>query len=132
MPSDAPPARLVDAFLGERIERTSSAPLSATALGVLKADLISVIALAEDGDVRSLVTPDGRSLKLQLEQTRAPQPVQRVYQAQPEVSVRIMCRDVAYSLPGQERGRFAACRTDTGSWELSQPALPVAATGHAL
>jgi hypothetical protein len=34
--------------------------------------------------------------------------------------VKVMCRDVAYAFPGQERGRFAACEGADGVWTMAR------------
>jgi len=36
------------------------------------------------------------------------------------MKVSVICRDVAYAFPGQERGRFAACQSPTGGWVLAR------------
>ena len=46
--------------------------------------------------------------------------VTRGYAEQPVVNVSVMCRDVAYALPGQERGRFSACQGADGQWMLAR------------
>ena len=36
------------------------------------------------------------------------------------MKVSVMCRDIAYAFPGQERGRFAACQAPEGGWVLAR------------
>ncbi|MFN3312723.1 MAG: hypothetical protein ACK46Q_04570 [Hyphomonas sp.] len=114
--------KTVDVFVGERVARTSASVLPEDGLASLKADFLRHVESSEDGAVQTLTTPDGRRLEIRFEQTINLEPVTRSYEQPAPVAVSIMCRDVAYVLPGQERGRFAACRSEGGSWELARPA----------
>ncbi len=114
--------RTVDAFVGERVTRTTAGVLPEDGLASLKADFLRHVETSEDGAVQTLTTPDGRRLEIRFEQTISREPVTRSHEQPASVAVSVMCRDVAYVLPGQERGRFAACRNAGGSWELARPA----------
>ncbi|MDP3458404.1 MAG: hypothetical protein Q8S09_03925, partial [Hyphomonas sp.] len=50
--------------------------------------------------------------------------VTRSYLLPVDVTVRVMCRDVAYAFPGQERGRFAACEGADGTWTMARASTP--------
>lgn len=114
----------VETFVSERVERTASGILPEAALASLKSDFLRHVESSADGAVHNLTTPDGRRLEIRFEQATNREPVTRSYTEPPPVAVSIMCRDVAYVLPGQEQGRFAACRNAGGSWELARPAGP--------
>ena len=48
------------------------------------------------------------------------------------VTVRVMCRDVAYEFAGQEHGRFATCQAPDGSWTLARATDVVKVTSASL
>ena len=133
-----PRLRTADVFLAERAQRSSAAGMDAGALETMQASFIRLAATAADGSAHTLTTPDGRVLEVRFERTEALSPsqvevravggwpmangaVNRAYDAPPAVNVSVMCRDVAYVIPGQERGRFAACQGQEGGWMLAKP-----------
>lgn len=128
-------ARPVDDFIAERAEYTAGHSLEAPALDVLKSDFLRLVETSADGTHHQLLTPDGRPLLIHFERTVPVDPVTASIQAigynpaaegsvtrgylEPvDVNVRVMCRDVAYAFPGQERGRFAACESEAGVWTM--------------
>lgn len=138
----APTLRTADVFLGERVQLTAGGELEASALEAMQADFLRLIATAGDGSAHTLTAPDGRALEVRFERTEALAPAQvevravggwpvaggavtRAYDAQPVVNVSVMCRDVAYVIPGQERGRFAVCQGAEGGWMLARPSATV-------
>lgn len=129
--------RPVDDFIAERAEYTAGRALDAEALAVLKSDFIALVEASPDGAHHELTTPDGRSLLIHFERTITVDPakasihaigyvptaegfVTRAYVQPIEVNVSVMCRDVAYAFPGQERGRFAACEGADGTWTMAR------------
>ena len=129
--------RPVDDFIAERAEYTSTEPLNPSLLGALKADFLGLVEGSADGTHHQLTIPDGRTLLIHIERTLPVDPMQASIQAigynssvdaevtrtylQPvDVNVKIMCRDVAYAFPGQERGRFAACEGTGGVWTMAR------------
>jgi hypothetical protein len=112
-------------------------PLDPSALGVLKADFLALVEGSADGTHHELTTPDGRALLIHIERTVPVDPmrasiqtisynpsadgaVTRAYLQPIDVNVKVMCRDVAYAFPGQERGRFAACEGADGVWTMAR------------
>ncbi len=133
--------RPVDDFIAERAEYTAGRALDAAALDVLKADFIKLVEASPDGSHHELLTPDGRPLLIHFERTLPVDPmkasihaigyapsadgyVTRSYLLPVDVTVRVMCRDVAYAFPGQERGRFAACEGADGTWTMARASTP--------
>lgn len=129
--------RPVDDFIAERAEHTAGKPLDPSALGVLKADFLALVEGSADGTHHELTTPDGRALLIHIERTVPVDPmraqvqtisynpsadgaVTRAYLQPIDVNVKVMCRDVAYAFPGQERGRFAACEGADGIWTMAR------------
>ncbi len=129
--------RPVDDFIAERTRYTSGELLNPSALNVLKADFLALVEGSADGTHHQLTTPDGRTLLIHIEQTAPVDPmrasiqaisynssadgaVTRAYLHPVDVNVKIMCRDVAYAFPGQERGRFAACEGSDGVWTMAR------------
>ncbi len=123
-------------FIAERAEYTAGQKLEAAALDVLRADFIQLVEASPDGSHHELRTPDGRTLLIHFERTLQVEPlkasvqaigytsangaVTRTYIQPASVDVRVMCRDVAYAFPGQERGRFAACEGEGGTWTMAR------------
>ena len=131
--------RGADVFIGERVALTSSDAIGVDAMSALQKEFLRIVAISPDGTRHQLTTPDGRSIEIGFERTQlvaageanlrtvgysADQaaPVTRGYAEQPVVNVSVMCRDVAYALPGQERGRFSACQGKDGQWMLARQA----------
>jgi len=129
--------RPVDDFIAERAEYTAGKPLDPAALDVLKADFLALVKGSADGTHHELTTPDGRALLIHIERTVPVDPVRaqvqtisynpsaddtvtRAYLQPVDVNVKVMCRDVAYAFPGQERGRFAACEGAGGVWTMAR------------
>jgi hypothetical protein len=129
--------RPVDDFIAERAEYTAGRTLDAAALDVLKSDFIKLVEGSADGTHHELLTPDGRPLLIHFERTLPVDPMKATVQAigyapsadglitraylQPvDVTVSVMCRDVSYAFPGQERGRFAACEGGDGTWKMAR------------
>lgn len=129
--------RPVDDFIAERAEYTAGRALDAAALDVLKSDFIKLVEGSADGTHHELLTPDGRPLLIHFERTVPVDPmkasiqaigyapsadgfVTRAYLQPVDVTVSVMCRDVSYAFPGQERGRFAACEGADGTWTMAR------------
>lgn len=129
--------RPVDDFIAERAEYTAGRELDVAALAVLKSDFLALVEASPDGTHHELTTPDGRPLLIHFERTVPVDPlkasisaigyapsaggaVTRAYLQPVSVNVHVMCRDVAYAFPGQERGRFAACQGDDGTWRMAR------------
>ncbi|KJS35916.1 MAG: hypothetical protein VR74_14785 [Hyphomonas sp. BRH_c22] len=106
-------------------------------VNVLKADFLNLVETQQDGTTQILQTPDGRTLSIRIERSlsrevSAPGVRQITYNAPHSDSVvrfvsdvvpmkvSVICRDVAYAFPGQERGRFAACQSPAGGWVLAR------------
>jgi len=134
-PADA--RRGADVFLAERVALTTSQPVSVEAMSGLQAEFVRLVAVSPDGTAHQMATPDGRQIQITFERTQLVEagvanlrtigysagdaaPVTRGYGEQPVVNVSVMCRDVAYALPGQERGRFSACQGADGHWMLAR------------
>ena len=130
-------AQTVDSFIAERVELTASQALDSNMINTMQADFLRLVETQQDGTTQILQTPDGRSLSILIERSVSrdvSQPTVRpiVYNAPPSDSVvrfvtdvvpmkvSVICRDVAYAFPGQERGRFAACQSPTGGWVLAR------------
>ena len=129
--------RPVDDFIAERAEYTAGRTLDAGALDLLKSDFIKLVEGSADGTHHELLTPDGRPLLIHFERTVPVDPmkasiqaigyapsadgfVTRAYLQPVDVTVSVMCRDVSYAFPGQERGRFAACEGADGTWTMAR------------
>ncbi len=129
--------RPVDDFIAERAEYTAGRALDPAALDVLKTDFIKLVEDSADGTHHELLTPDGRPLLIHFERTVPVDPmkasiqsigyapltddfVTRAYLQPVDVTVSVMCRDVSYAFPGQERGRFAACEGADGTWTMAR------------
>jgi hypothetical protein len=137
-PAPAPvTARNVDAFMAERVELTAAQALDSEMINTLRADFLRLVESQADGATQILKTPDGRDLTILIERStnrEASKSTVRTieYTAQPTDSVvrfvsdvipmkvSVMCRDIAYAFPGQERGRFAACQASEGGWVLAR------------
>lgn len=136
--------RGADVFIGERVALTSGEAIGADAMSGLQSEFLRALAISPDGTHRSLATPDGRSIDIRFERTQLiavseanlrtvgyspaeSAPVTRGYAEPPVVNVSVMCRDVAYALPGQERGRFSACQGADGQWMFARTGVPSAA-----
>ncbi len=129
--------RPVDDFIAERAEYTAGRALDAAALDILKSNFIKLVEGSADGTHHELLTPDGRPLLIHFERTVPVDPmkasiqaigyapsadgfVTRAYLQPVDVTVSVMCRDVSYAFPGQERGRFAACEGADGTWTMAR------------
>ncbi|MEQ9505502.1 MAG: hypothetical protein RLO80_04475 [Hyphomonas sp.] len=128
--------RSADDFIAERAEYTAGQTLDAAALDVMRSDFIRLVEASPDGSHHELRTPDGRTLLIHFERTVQVDPlkasaqaigyssvdgsVTRAYLQPVNVDVHVMCRDVAYAFPGQERGRFAACEGEGGVWTMAR------------
>ncbi|MFN7178428.1 cell envelope integrity protein TolA [Hyphomonas sp.] len=129
--------RPVGDFIAERAEYTAGRALDQAGLDALKADFLALVEASADGTHHELTTPDGRPLLIHFERTVPVDPlkasistigyapsadgaVTRAYLQPVSVNVYVMCRDVAYAFPGQERGRFAACQGDDGTWRMAR------------
>lgn len=129
--------RPVDEFIAERAEYTAGHELDDAGLATLRADFLTLVEESPDGSHHELTTPDGRALLIHFERTVPVDPmkasvhaigylpssvdaVTRGYLQPVSVNVHVMCRDVAYAFPGQERGRFAACQGDDGTWRMAR------------
>jgi len=133
--------RSADVFIGERVALTTDKVISADAMSDVQIEFLRLIAISPDNTAHQLATPDGRRIEVSFERTQLVSvgqanlrtigyssgegaPVTRGYTEQPVVNVSVMCRDVAYALPGQERGRFSACQDADGHWMLARTADP--------
>lgn len=135
--------RGADVFLAERTALTSSGRIDAVEMAGLQQQFTRLVGSSPDGALHQLRAPDGRAIEVTFERTELVEamqanlrtvgysadgqaPVTRAYGEQPVVNVSVMCRDVAYSIPGQERGRFSACQGADGHWMLARlaPAAP--------
>ena len=129
--------RGADVFIGERVALTAGDTISAEAMTRLQKEFARLVVISPDGTKHQLATPDGRRIDISFERTQLvsageanlrtvgysvdqSEPVSRAYADQPVVNVSVMCRDVAYALPGQERGRFSACQGADGQWMLAR------------
>ncbi|MBU4165000.1 MAG: hypothetical protein KKF36_12800 [Alphaproteobacteria bacterium] len=132
--------RPVDDFIAERAEYTAGQALDVAGLDALKLDFLALVETSADGTHHQLLTPDGRPLLIHFERTLsvdaatasvqaigyAPSAdgfVSRPYIEPVNVNVKVMCRDVAYAFPGQERGRFAACQDVDGVWTMARASM---------
>ena len=123
--------------MAERAELTAAQALDSNMLNSLRTDFLRLVDTEADGATQTLKTPDGRALTILIERSttrEASKPTVRTiaYTARPTDSVvrlvsdvvpmkvSVMCRDIAYAFPGQERGRFAACQSPTGGWILAR------------
>lgn len=130
-------AQAVDEFVAERVELTASQALDSSMVNVLKADFLNLVETQQDGTTQILRTPDGRTLSILIERSLSHQAskasVREITHDAPHsdsvvrfvteivpMKVSVICRDVAYAFPGQERGRFAACQSPTGGWVLAR------------
>ena len=127
----------IDDFIAERTEYTAGRALDVAALNALKSDFLRLVETSADGAHHQLTTPDGRPLLIHFERTVSIDPmkasfhaisyssqpdhlVTRAYLQPVDVNVKVMCRDVSYAFPGQERGRFAACEGANGTWTMAR------------
>lgn len=141
-PADA--RRSADVFIGERVALTAGEAISVEAMSRLQEEFGRLVGVSPDGTSHHLPTPDGRQIMITFEDTQLVDttsanlrtvgysaadvsPVTRAYGEPPVVNVSVMCRDVAYSIPGQERGRFSACRGADGQWMLARTAAAAVA-----
>ena len=130
-------ARNVDAFMAERVELTAAQALDSNMLNALRTDFLRLVDTQADGATQTLKTPDGRALTILIERSTTRESSKSTvrtieYTAPPTDSVvrfvsdvvpmkvSVMCRDIAYAFPGQERGRFAACQAPEGGWVLAR------------
>lgn len=137
--------RGADVFIGERVALTAGDTISAEAMTRLQKEFARLVVISPDGTKHQLATPDGRRIDISFERTQLVsageanlrtvgytvgkgEPVNRAYAEQPVVNVSVMCRDIAYALPGQERGRFSACQGADGQWMLAR--LSAATAGN--
>ena len=141
-PFEAPPvaepvSQKVEDFIVRRVQRTAAKPLDEAALDEVKAAFLNVLNTAPDGAESEIATPDGRRVSVKIEQTTTREQTRSVirtirytvseYSAvqrniadvRPSV-VPVTCRDISYAIPGQERGRFAACESGKGEWLISR------------
>jgi hypothetical protein len=135
--SRPPPARAADDFIVERVQLTAAQALDSNMVNVMRTDFLHLVEAQKDGATQILQTPDGRTLSILIERSVSrdvskPSVRPIVYNAPPSGSVvqfvtdivpmkvSVMCRDVAYAFPGQERGRFAACQSPAGGWVLAR------------
>lgn len=127
----------VDLFMVERMQKTAQAPIASPELVDFRAFFLDVLRDTPDGQTVTGETPDGRTVLVTIEQTRpivVSQPVVRpinytaatrtealryVADVRPAKAT-ILCKDVNYAFPGQERGRFAACPDGNGDWTISR------------
>lgn len=137
-----------ETFLANRAQRTAPAPLSDADLQQVQAAFRTVLDTAADGATPTIALADGRSISLVLERTVAREmgqstvravtytpavnAVTRVVAEPAPVTVRVMCRDVAYDFAGQEHGRFAACQAPNGGWTLARATDKVKLTAASL
>ncbi|MGE6696732.1 hypothetical protein ACQKH5_03515 [Hyphomonas sp. NPDC076900] len=143
-PADA--RRGADVFVAERVALTSGETISVEAMSGLQAEFVRLVAVSPDGAAHQMAAPDGRQIEITFERTQLVEagaanvrtigyaaddaaPVTRGYAEQPVVNVSVMCRDVAYAIPGQERGRFSACRGADGHWMLARTGDPSVGQG---
>ncbi|MBY9065854.1 hypothetical protein K1X12_03040 [Hyphomonas sp. WL0036] len=138
--------RGADVFLGERVALTAGAAINVDEMSGLQQQFVRLVGASPDATLHRLSTPDGRQVEVTFERTQlvgtaqanlrtvgysadTSAPVTRTYSEQPAVNVSVMCRDVAYAIPGQERGRFSACQGADGHWMLARTAASVASAG---
>lgn len=143
-PADA--RRGADVFVAERVALTTGETISVDAMSGLQTEFVRLVAVSPDGAAHQMAAPDGRQIEITFERTQLVEagaanlrtigysaddaaPVTRGYAEQPVVNVSVMCRDVAYAIPGQERGRFSACRGADGHWMLARTADPSVGQG---
>jgi len=145
---DAGSPQTPETFLVNRIERTAAKPLAAGDLQAVQQAFRAILDTGADGSKQELTAPDGRAVSILLERTvsremgqstvrtvsytPAVNAVTRVVTEQAPVTVRVMCRDVAYEFAGQEHGRFAACQAPDGSWTLARATDVVKVTSASL
>ncbi|RAN34188.1 coiled-coil domain-containing protein [Hyphomonas pacifica] len=126
----------VEDFIVRRVQVASDVTFTEEALDPLRADFLELVNGAQDGSRSILVTPDGRQVEIFMEQTLirdVNRPVIRTVsysvshsdamQRSVETAaerVPVTCRDIAYAIPGAERGRFAACESGKGDWLISR------------
>ena len=132
--TDSP--RTVDEFMAQRLLRSANADIEAGRLEAFKAAFIEQIAMAADGETINGTSPDGRSLRFTIEQSRQSahsMPTSRTIDygagrysetlnltsVVTPAKVNITCRDLSYSIERSESGRFAACQTPQGEWTLA-------------
>ncbi len=132
--------RTVPEFITERVQRTAKAPVSDSQLVAMRADFIRLLETERDGTRHTLKTPDGRDMNVLLESSQPKEwsvtsvrylgtsgldaasgdtSLRYVSEPAPQ-TLSIMCRDVSYAFPGQESGRFAACKTPDGNWAMAR------------
>ena len=126
----------VEDFIVRRVQAASDVTFTEEALSPLRADFLELVNGAQDGSRSILVTPDGRQVEIFMEETltrNVNRPVirtvsysvsqydavQRSVETAAE-QVPVTCRDIAYAIPGVERGRFAACESGKGDWLISR------------
>lgn len=145
---DATSPQTPESFLVNRIERTAAKPLAAGDLQAVQQAFRAILDTGADGSKQVLTAPDGRAVSILLERTvsremgqstvrtvsytPAVNAVTRVVTEQAPVTVRVMCRDVAYEFAGQEHGRFAACQAPDGGWTLARATDVVKVTSASL
>lgn len=132
--TDSP--RTVDAFMAQRIVRSAEADIDAGKLAAFKAAFLEQVAMAADGETINSAGPDGRAIRIMVEQSRSvphSMPTSRTITYATDgyaetlnftsvvtpAKVNITCRDLSYSIAGSESGRFAACQTPQGEWTLA-------------
>ncbi len=132
--TDSP--RTVDEFMARRIVRSADTDIDAQSLEAFKAAFLEQIAMAADGETITGTSPDGRSLRFTVEQSRIAEhsmPTSRTIDygtggyketlnltsVVTPAKVNITCRDLSYSIVGAESGRLAACQTPQGEWTLA-------------
>ena len=133
---DAASPQTPEAFLASRVQRASGKAMKAGDAAAVQQVFRTILDNGADGTTQTIATPDGRTVSVLLERTisremgqstvrtvsytPAVNAVTRVVTEPAPVTVRVMCRDVAYEFGGQERGRFAACQAPDGSWTLAR------------
>lgn len=137
--ANADQLRSADVFVADRVQRTARQQIEEEAIAAFQADFVRLVNESVDGSHHEMTTPDGRLITLRFEETRTVDAahvqvravsygatpegaITRGYDTPPQVTVSVMCRDVSYALPGQERGRFSACQTVDGGWLMARPA----------
>ncbi len=138
-------------FIGERVQRTSAKTLSDAVVVSFRSDFMRLLETQADGARHTLKTPDGRDMRVMFEgsQTKdwsvrtvrylgaadtgtstygAEAGLRYAAQTAPE-RAEAMCRDVSYAFPGQESGRFAACKTPDGVWTIARASDQTASAG---
>lgn len=143
-----PTPQHVQAFVGQRVQQTAQAGIDIAALEAFESEVLDVIRSQPDGSTHTLTTPDGRVLKITVEDTHTRQvskstvrtinyavastdTVMSVVNPVSPEKANVTCKNISYSFPGLERGRFGACQpadggTDTWNLTRAQDGMPAA------